>query len=327
MALFLGALTLMAIDYRNPDALRPVRTASLMLVYPLLVSVDSPHRFYNRTAGFFSSQAELATENAQLKEQIQTYAAQQSIISTIQEENTHLRSMLNSAPSASYNFSLAEILETASDRVRGLVVLNKGSKDGVYESQVVLSGENIYGQVVEVTSFSSKVLQLIDREHTLPVRNQRTGVRALANGMGRGQPLEIKNLPSNSDVKEGDIFVSSGLGGLYPPGFPVAKVIPQGVEFKQGASFATIKAEPLVNYEATRDVLLIWRKPGVPEPTPLPPPPATAPDSSATPATETPTTGDTATAAHKDEKAKGAVEGHKTKTEHKTDKNQQGGSH
>jgi rod shape-determining protein MreC len=268
MVLVLSALMLMAVDYRNPDALRPVRTAALMLVYPLLVSVDSPHRFYNRTSGFFASQSTLAMENTALKEQIQLYAAQQRIISSVQQENTHLRAMLKAAPSASYNFTLAETLEAANDRVRGLAVLDKGSNNGVYESQVVLSGENIYGQIIEVTPFSSKVIQLVDRSHTIPVRNQRTGERALASGMGRGLAMEIKNLPSNSDVKDGDIFVSSGLGGLFPPDFPVAKVIPQGVEFKPGAAFATVKALPLVNYEATRDVLLIWRKPGVPDPEP-----------------------------------------------------------
>lgn len=260
MVFVLGALTLMAFDYRNPDALRPIRTVSLMLVYPLLVSVDSPHRFYKRTSGFLTSQSELAMENTALKQKISVYAAQQQVISSLQQENKHLRNMLNAAPKTTFGFSLAEILTTATDRIRGLVVLDKGSKDGVYESQVVLSGENIYGQIVEVTPFSSKVLQLIDRNHTIPVRNQRTGERALANGMGRGQPLEIKNLPSNSDVKEGDIFVSSGLGGLFPAGFPVAKVIPQGIEFSQGSVSPTIKATPLVNYESTPDVLLVWPK-------------------------------------------------------------------
>lgn len=272
MVLLLGALTLMAVDYRQSDVLRPVRTVSYMLAYPLLVSVDSPHRFYNRTSGFFSSQIRLALENAALREQIDTYAAQQRVISSVQQENTHLRAMLGSAPRDAYTFSLAEILEAANDRVRGLMVLNKGSNDGVYEGQVVLSGENVYGQIIEVTPFSSKVLQLLDRNHTIPVRNERTGERALANGMGRGQPLEIKNLPGNTDIKDGDIFVSSGLGGLFPPGFPVAKVVPEGVEFKQGAPSATVRAAPLVNYEATRDVLLIWRKPGLPEPQPLPAP-------------------------------------------------------
>lgn len=266
MALVLSAMSLMAVDYRNPDAVRPVRTAALMLAYPLLVGVDSPQRFFKRTSGFFASQATLAMENAALKQQLDGLSAQQRVLSAVQQENTHLRSMLNSAPRDSYEFTLAETLETSNDRVRGLVVLNKGSHDNVKESQVVLSGENIYGQVIEVTPFSSKVMQLVDRNHTIPVRNQRTGERALANGMGRGLPLEIRNLPSNSDIKEGDIFVSSGIGGLFPPNFPVAKVPAQGVEFKQGAPFATVKAVPLVNYETTRDVLLIWRKAGIPAP-------------------------------------------------------------
>jgi rod shape-determining protein MreC len=82
--------------------------------------------------------------------------------------------------------------------------------------------------------------------------------------------LEIKNLPANTKVREGDIFVSSGLGGIFPADFPVAQVIPQGVEFKQGDSFATVKAQPLTNYEATREVLLVWRKPSAPPPSPAP---------------------------------------------------------
>jgi rod shape-determining protein MreC len=281
MVLVLSALMLMAVDYRNPEALRPVRTAAYMLALPLLVSVDSPHRFFNRTSGFFSSQSKLVMENSALKEQVQLYAAQQRVSSSLQQENQHLRAMLNAAPSASYTFTLAETLEAANDRVQCVVVLNKGANDLVYQGQVVLSGENIYGQIIEVTPFSAKVIQLIDNNHTIPVRNQRTGERALASGMGRGQPMEIKNLPSNSQTKEGDTFVSSGLGGIFPPDFPVAKVMPQGVEFKQGASFATVKASPLVNYEATRDVLLIWRKPGVPDPQPHIEAPAVSPPQNA----------------------------------------------
>lgn len=260
MVLVLGALTLMAIDHRNPKALQPLRTAANMAVYPLLVAVDFPQRLYKDVAEFLSDQVTLATENVALRQQTQLYAARQQSMDSLQQENQRLRNMLESAPQATYTFSLAEVLEVADDRVSGTVVLNKGTRDGIHEGQVVLASNNIYGQVTAVTPFSATVMQLVDRGHSIPVYNQRTGERGLANGQGRGLPLEIKNLPASSPVREGDLFLSSGLGGLFPPDFPVAQVIPQGVEFKQGDPFATIRAVPLTHYDAVREVLLVWKK-------------------------------------------------------------------
>ncbi|WP_281169646.1 rod shape-determining protein MreC [Thiothrix lacustris] len=258
MVLVLGALLLMAIDNRNAAALAPVRTIATMMVYPLLTSVDFPQRVYQRSSGFFSAQSQLSEENLTLKQQVQVYSAQQQEMNVVTAENQRLRAMLNAASRPDYTFSMGEILKVAQDPVRGLVTLNKGSRDGVKESQVVLDGKNIYGQVVTVTPFDSTVMQLIDRDHSIPVQNQRTGERGLANGYGRGTSMEIKNLAPLSTVKEGDVFVSSGLGGLFPAGFEVAKVFK--VEFKQGNM--TILAMPLVDYESVREVLLAWKKDG-----------------------------------------------------------------
>nr|WP_281241312.1 rod shape-determining protein MreC [Thiothrix caldifontis] len=260
MVLILGALVLMAVDNRNPAALAPVRTFATMMAYPLLYGVDFPQRAYQRSSGFFSAQRQLSEENISLKQQVQVFSAQQQDLNRVLAENQRLRTMLNAAPRDTYTFLMAEIFKVAQDPVRGLVTLNKGSRDGVKESQVVLDGNKIYGQVVNVTPFDSSVMQLIDREHSIPVQNQRTGERGLANGHGRGMPLEIKNLPASSTVKEGDVFVSSGLGGLFPAGYEVAKVLPKGVEFKQGDLFATVWAMPLVDYEAVREVLLVRGK-------------------------------------------------------------------
>ncbi|UOG92333.1 MAG: rod shape-determining protein MreC [Candidatus Thiothrix sulfatifontis] len=261
MVLILVALVLMAVDNRNPASLSSVRILATMMVYPLLYSVDFPQRAYQRSSGFFSAQRQLADENLTLKQQVQVFSAQQQDLNTVQAENQRLRAMLNAAPRETYTFLMAEIFRVAQDPVRGLVTLNKGSRDGVKESQVVLYGNKIYGQVVSATPFDASVMQLIDREHSIPVQNQRTGERGLANGHGRGMPLEIKNLPASSTVKEGDVFVSSGLGGLFPAGYEIAKVLPKGVEFKQGDLFATVWAMPLIDYEAVREVLLVWGKP------------------------------------------------------------------
>ncbi len=260
MVLVLGALVLMAVDNRNPAALAPVRTLATMIVYPLLASVDFPQRVYQRSSGFFSEQGKLSEENTILKQQVQIYSAQQQDMSSVQAENQRLRTMLNGAPRQGYTFSMAEVMKVAQDPVRGIVTLNKGTRDGVSETQVVLDGNNIYGQIMTANPIDATVMQLVDSDHSIPVFNKRTGERGLANGTGRGKWLEIKNLPASSTVKEGDIFVSSGIGGLFPPDYQVAKV--WQVEFKPGDPFATIRAMPAVDYDAVREVLLVWKKPG-----------------------------------------------------------------
>jgi rod shape-determining protein MreC len=259
MVLILVALVLMAVDNRNAAALAPVRTLATMMVYPLLSSVNFPQRVYKRSSGFFSSQSQLSEENFLLKQQLQVLSAQQRDVNLMQAENQRLRVMLNAAPREGYTFSMAEVFKVAQDPIRGLVTINKGSRDGVKEGQVVLDGSNIYGQVVNVTPVDATVMQLVDREHSIPVQNQRNGERGLINGheKGRGNPLQVKNLPANSTVKEGDVFVSSGLGGVFPAGFQVAKVYPGAIEFKKGNT--SVSAMPTVDYEAVHEVLLVWK--------------------------------------------------------------------
>ncbi len=260
MVLVLCALTLMAADNRIPQVLQPIRTVATMLVYPLLVSVDFPQRIYKHASGFVSNQVVLAQDNRVLNQQVQLYAAQQQDMESLRRENERLRGLLNGVSHDNYNFTMAETVEAANDRIRGLVIINKGTRDGVHEGQVVLAGSHIYGQVTSVTPFSATVMQLVDRGHSIPVRNQRTGERGLANGQGRGMPLEIKNLTASTQVQDGDIYVSSGLGGLFPPDFPVARVTLPAGETRDGENIASVKAFPLVNYDAVREVLLVWDK-------------------------------------------------------------------
>lgn len=250
----------MAVDYRNPAATKPIRTGFSIVAYPLQAIVDAPFYLYSRVTGFFSNQSHLASENAALKEQLRLYSVQYRDMQVLEQQNARLRELLKVDKRVGYTFTMAEVIAAADERGRQVVTLNKGSRDGVHEKQVVLAeGGNIYGQVVEVTPFSSKVMELTDRQHAIPVRNQRTGMRALANGTGKSDILELKSIVAGSNVQDGDVFVSSGLDMLFPPDFPVAKVIPNGVQYIPGDPFANISARPLINFDNTREVLLLWR--------------------------------------------------------------------
>lgn len=278
----------MAVDYRNPDATRPVRTGFSIVAYPLQKIVDAPFNIYSKVTGFFSNQAHLSSENSALKEQLRLYSVQYRDMQVLEQQNARLRELLKVDKRVGYTFTMAEVIAAADERGRQVVTLNKGSRDGVHEKQVVLAeGGNIYGQVVEVTPFSSKVMELTDRQHAIPVRNQRTGMRALANGTGKSDILELKSIVAGSNVQDGDVFVSSGLDMLFPPDFPVAKVIPNGVQYIPGDPFANISAKPLINFDNTREVLLLWRiNPSPADMLPTLPPPAPKTSTTAKPATE-----------------------------------------
>jgi rod shape-determining protein MreC len=267
VVLMLIALTLMAVDHRSPSHTLPVRTLFSIIGYPLQLMVDAPFRAYNATEGFFADQTRVSKKNAELEAQLLEIKAEYHNMQVIKQQNERLRALLKIAKRPDYSFTMAEILSASDYRGQSIVTLNKGSRDGVFVKQVVLAngdnpvarGGNIFGQVISVTPFSSQVMLITDLQHAIPVRNLRTDKRALASGTGKPDLLELKSIVATSDVRDGDIFVSSGLDGLFPADFPVAEVLPNGVNYVPGDPFANIKAKPLVHFENTREVLLLWR--------------------------------------------------------------------
>ena len=258
--LALLALTLIVVDHRNPSVTSPVRTAFSIIGYPLQLIVDAPFRAYNTTRRFFADQSLLSRENAELKEQLRIYTVKYRDMKILEQQNNRLRKLLKVEKRPGYTFSMASILSTSDDRGQSVVTLDKGSRDGVFVKQVVVAeGGSIFGQVINVTPVNSQVMLITDIQHDIPVRNSRTGMQALASGMGKPDLMELESILATSNVEGGDVFISSGLDGLFPADFPVAMVLPNGVKYVPGDPFANIKARPLINFDDTREVLLLWR--------------------------------------------------------------------
>ncbi len=135
-------------------------------------------------------------------------------------------------------------------------MINKGSSSGVFVGQPVLDAKAVMGQVVRVTPGSATVLLITDSAHALPVQVNRNGLRTIAEGTGFVNRLQLPHLPNNADIREGDLLVTSGLGGHFPPGYPVAEVTE--VKREPGKPFSTIIAAPSAHLERTREVLLVW---------------------------------------------------------------------
>ena len=247
----------MTLDYRG-DRLLPVRTIlTKVLVYPLQYTVDMPYRLAHFTQEFFTQHDELSSANRELRALVGVYAARDQKYYSIARENQRLRSQLNATPAVREKFTLTEILSVSSNPFSKNVVINKGSNDGIFVGQVALAGNNIYGQTLSVTPHSAVIMQLTDVKHAIHVRNARTGQGALAVGTGKINRLEIKNVETSMDIQTGDTFVSSGLGQLYPPDFPVAIV--DRVVYNPGDSFMYVQAQSFTDFSKTREILMIWR--------------------------------------------------------------------
>ena len=250
-------MAFMTLDYRK-NRLLPVRTVlTKFLIYLVQYTVDIPYRLAHFTQEFFSAHDELSKANRELRALVGVYAARDQKYHSIARENQRLRSQLSATPAVREKFTLTEILSVSSNPFSKNVVINKGTNDGIFVGQVALAGHNIYGQTESVTPNSAVIMQLTDVKHAIHVRNTRTGQGALAVGMGKINRLELKHVETSMDIQTGDKFVSSGLGQLFPPDFPVAIV--DSVAYNPGDSFMKVHATPFTDFSKTREILMIWR--------------------------------------------------------------------
>ena len=183
-------------------------------------------------------------------------------MASLQADNARLRALLNSTALLRDDVLVAELIGVSPDPVRHQVVLDKGDQDGVFVGQPLIDADGLMGQVVEVNALTSRVLLITDATHSIPVQINRNGVRAIAEGTGVLGTLEVSHVAATTDIREGDLLVTSGLGGRFPVGYPVAEVAV--VERDPGQPFARIFANPSAALDRSRHVLLVFNADPVP---------------------------------------------------------------
>lgn len=178
---------------------------------------------------------------------------------------------------------VVEVMEVASEPSHHYVVLNRGSRSGVFVGQPVVDAQGVVGQVVQVSEMTSRVLLVSDVSHGLPVRITRNDVRLIANGTGELDEIELRHVAKSTDIRVGDLLVTSGLGNRFPEGYPVARVMKVFTE--DGQSYTRVTAQPLAALDRIRYLLLIWPSPdsGVTLPNQIPVPAADHPVEEAKP--------------------------------------------
>ncbi len=279
--------------------LKQVREYTAWAVSPLVWAASLPHNAVKVGAGV-KTRDTLERENLQLHEQQLLLEAKLQKFEALEAENRRIRELLASSKSLKDQVLIAEIIAVSQDPYRHQITLNKGSNDKVYRGQALIDATGIMGQVVEVGPSTSQALLITDPDHGIPVEINRTGLQTIALGLGDGQGLKLPFLPSNADIKVGDLLVSSALGGRFPAGYPVGQVY--NVKNTAGEHFMEAVAYPSAKLNQGRQALLVWSeyKTSTAPPAPAPEQPASAapaaivPAQTASPAALDPTPGMTA---------------------------------
>ncbi len=256
LLLFAGlSILILVIDHRE-NYLDAVHRAIDVTVYPLRVAVDAPVAMWRRLGETGADRNQLRLENSRLKaERLLTHARLQRY-SALEAENARLRAMLEARTRVREEVRVAGIMSVSANPFRHDLVIDKGRNDGVYDGQAMVDAEGVVGQVIETGLFSAQAVLISDPDHALPVEINRNGLRTIAVGTGEFDRLDLPFLPNNADVRQGDLLVTSGLGGAFPAGYPVAII--DNVTRVPQEPFAAVSARPAAKLNQIREIMLIW---------------------------------------------------------------------
>jgi len=255
LGLVIVCLTLMFADHQK-DHLSLVRQALGVVIYPVRALVDLPFKTWNWASSNLETRSAMLAENQRLNSALLNASVRLQQLATLEAENIRLRAILDSSARVRERVLIAEILSVDLNPYRQRFIINRGTNSGVYVGQALLDADGVVGQIVRADPFSAEVVLISDADHSVPVSVIRNGLRTFAVGTGDSKRLRLPYLTNSADIQVDDLLVSSGLGGVFPSGYPVARVLQ--VVLQPGQFFAEVFAEPVSELDHDREVMLVW---------------------------------------------------------------------
>ncbi|HEY5993103.1 MAG TPA: rod shape-determining protein MreC [Gallionellaceae bacterium] len=247
------SLLLLFVDSRH-QYLESTRSVLSTLIYPLQKLTTLPPMLWHETNEFFTTRNRLARENEELRAQHATDAAQTMQLQGLQAENLQLRAMLDMRERLKLPMQLAEVLYSERDPSRHKLLLNLGQSK-VAAGQAVLDNTGVVGQITRVWPLLSEVTLITDKDHEVPVQVLRNNLRVILFGSGNPNELELRYAPVTADLQDGDLLVTSGIDGTYPPGLPVAKI--SHIERDPAYPFARVQTVPITGVNNQRSLFVL----------------------------------------------------------------------
>lgn len=247
---------LIAADARF-DRLTDVRSTLATGLAPIYWLGNAPYRFSDWVAGLMVNRDDLRQQNEELQARLLILERRALKYAALASENNELRRLLNSAEVLDDRVIVGEVVGVSPDPFSHEIIINKGATDGIRTGQAVLDAEGLMGQVIQTSQFTSRVLLVSDSSHAVPVEVVRNGLRSILLGSGDSDELDLMHVPDTADIREGDLLVSSGLGGRFPRGYPVAEV--SNIRKEPGEPFVAITAEPKARLNQSRLILVVFQ--------------------------------------------------------------------
>lgn len=248
------AVVLIVLDHRG-GWLSRVRQQAQALTQPIRAVAGLPGRVVEAVSNDAGTLRQLSADNRRLRNELLVTRARMARLATVNADNARLRGLLGASQQGSLDVQLAPVLDVDLDPTRQRLVLSAGSGDGVRIGQTVIDAGGVVGQIIEVGPLQSTVLLLTDPDHAIPVAIARNGVRLIAYGTGRADQLALASVPLSSDVKVGDVVVTSGLGGRFAAGFPVGVIA--ALRPDESRAFLVGDVKPAAQLDRGRDMLLL----------------------------------------------------------------------
>lgn len=235
--------------------LESVRQVAAIVLYPLQRAVQMPGEALSFVGTYFSSQRAFADDNATLKRLLVGQGPAVQGFARLQQDNAQLKALLALRERYGVAATAVEVLYAGRDPFAQKLFVDKGSDAGIVPGEAVIDADGVVGQVTRVFPFMAEVTLVSDKDHAVPVKVVRTGVRSVLYGSGTGRSPELRFTAPNADIEVGDILVTSGIDGTYPPGLAVAQVAT--LERDTGQMFARITARPLAGADRSMHLLVL----------------------------------------------------------------------
>jgi rod shape-determining protein MreC len=255
LGLIFISILLMYFDNRD-NHLDTARKGIGAAVYPLRVIVDAPVRFWGWLGDSTTSRNDLELELGRLKAERLVTSARLQKLNALEAENARLRAILDARTQVRDRARVAEIMSVDANPYSHSLVIDVGTQDGVTDGQALIDADGVVGQVIEAGLMTSQAMLISDTDHALPVEVNRNGLRTIVVGTGKIDQLELPFVVNNADIRVGDLLVTSGLGGAFPAGYPVA-IVETVTRIPQEA-YADVTARPSASLGQVREVMLIF---------------------------------------------------------------------
>jgi len=274
----IASIALLVLDQRGQQ-LTPFRSVLSILTDPVKYLVNLPPSIIQEATETVSSYTTLKEENRRLHEERLIHQTRLLKLAALEKENIRLRALLENSFKLGEKVLVAELLSVNMAPYEHIVVVNKGTRFGVHPQQPVMDANGVVGQVFRALPFSSEIMLITDPNHAIPVQVNRNGLLTIAVGSGQINRLNLPYLPNNADIRPGDLLITSGLGGTFPQGYPVAVV--DEFTSQNNKPFATVTATPKALLDRNRELMIVWS-----DSTPIPLSPKPAPNEQENPTHE-----------------------------------------